>query len=344
MHPPPPRALDSRALNLPLPRRWWHGLWGIGALLTMLAIAAILWAVLRSDSVEVEVAAAQGATPQVPAPFVRSQQGTTPDGDLRTPATATAAGSSTLPYGELRRLFDYYLSAFGEKELSAITAQIQTELDQRLKPIQAQKARRLLDAYIAFKRALVAMEAKPELAGNAVAAIRQRMLAQQDLRTQFFSPPEIEGMFAFDDAYDADAVARLEVSQNAQLSAEQKQKKLAALDAAMPANLRAERQASRVVIQVEQQAADMRANGASDDDVYRMRAKAFDPQAAARLAELDQDEAHWKRRIATYLQARTQLLASLTNASPSERELALAQLQQSQFSQDERRRLAAYED
>ena len=276
--------------------------------------------------------------------FVPSQQGTAPDGDLRTfKALSTGDTASPLAYGELRRLFDYYLSALGEQDLPAITQQIQSQLDQRLDAAQAKKARRLLDLYIAFKRALMELETRPGLVGESVAAIRQRMLAQQALRDQYFNAAETQGMFGFEDAYDADAVARLEISQNPQLKPDEKQKKLAALDAAMSPALRAERDASVVVSRVEQRAADMRAKGASDDEVYRMRAQEFDAGAAARLAEVDQEEATWKRRIASYLEARNQVLKAQTNGTASERQQALNALQQSLFTEDERRRLVAYE-
>ncbi|MFD2270070.1 hypothetical protein ACFS07_00330 [Undibacterium arcticum] len=43
-------------------------------------------------------------------PFVRSMDGTRPDGDLR-----LAAGDALVVDARLRRMFDYYLSAVGEK-------------------------------------------------------------------------------------------------------------------------------------------------------------------------------------------------------------------------------------
>ena len=111
----------------------------------------------------------------------------------------------------------------------------------------------------------------------------------------------------------------------------------------MPSVLRNERDASSAVWRADQQAQEMRAKGASEDDIYRMRAKEFDAQAAARLAEVDREEADWKNRIARYREERTRLLAAQANASESERQSALAQLQQNLFSEAERPRLVAYE-
>lgn len=278
------------------------------------------------------------------APFVRSMQDTLPDGDLQAIENGLAAtASGGLAYGELKRLFDYYLSAVGEQSIEMITLQIRSELDRRLPPAQAKKAQRLLGLYIEFKRELVRVESQPQLVGNGLQAIRGRFLAMQDIRSRYFSTEESEGMFGFDDRYDMDAIARLEVSQNPALSADQKKQQLAALDAALPEQLRKEREATSMVVRLEQQAQELRAKGGSEDDVYRLRAKELDPQAASRLAEVDREEAAWKSRIASYLDARSKLLQSQANASESERQASLAQLQQSSFSEAERPRLRAYE-
>lgn len=271
-------------------------------------------------------------------------QDTVPDGDLRTRhGTKPALVAGPMPYAELKRLFDYYLSAVGEQTIESITREIAGDLERRLSADQLPAAKRLLALYLQFKLALVDMEKKPELAGTDVKAIRQRLLAMQDLRSQFFSAEETQGMFGFEDDYDQDAVARLEVSQDPALSAKQKAQRLAALDASQSAVLREEREAPRVVLKVEEMAQTLRAQGASEDEIYRMRSKEFNPEAAARLADVDREESAWKSRIASYLNERSKLLQAQLEAPPAQREAALAQLQQSQFSPDERRRLPAYE-
>jgi lipase chaperone LimK len=271
-------------------------------------------------------------------------QGTVPDGDLGAAQLNPGANSGgTLPYAELKRLFDYYLSAVGEEGIPAITQQINRALEQSVLPGQLKAAQLLFARYLEFKTALVELEKNPALGGNALQAIRQRFIAMQDLRARIFSAAEDQGMFGFEDAYDRDALARLEISQNTALSAAQKREQLAAVDASMSAALRDDREAPRVVIKVEDMARQMRANGASDDEVYRMRAKELYPQAASRLAEVDQDELAWKNRIAAYLSERSKVLKAQADMPDSERQAALNQLQQAQFTEQERRRLPAYE-
>jgi lipase chaperone LimK len=269
--------------------------------------------------------------------FVHSMTGTRPDGNL-----TVTADDALVADVELRRMFDYYLGAIGEKNIDQIRAEIELELDRKLKPVPAVQAKRLLTRYIDYKRALVDVEKNPQTPSSGVGTVRARLLAMQQMRARFFTPKEVESMFGFDDAYDTDAVARLEINQDAGLSAAQKKVKLAALDAAMSPALREAREAPLKVARMEESAQKMRAGGASEDDVYRMRAKAFSPEAAARLAAVDQETLNWKNRIASYLAARNNLIGNPT-LSDADRQTALQQLRDAQFSADEQKRLAAYE-
>ncbi len=109
----------------------------------------------------------------------------------------------------------------------------------------------------------------------------------------------------------------------------------------MPAKLREERLAPTRVIRLEESVSAMRAKGASDDEVYRFRAQTLTPEAAARLADLDREEAAWKARIATYLAERAKLQD--TAKGIEQQSAALQQLRDAQFSAEEQRRLPAYE-
>jgi lipase chaperone LimK len=179
------------------------------------------------------------------------------------------------------------------------------------------------------------------LPANATAAIRQRFLAMQALRKTFFSESENSAMFGFDDAYDMDAINRLEISQNRQLTALQKREKIDTLDAAMSPALRAAKEAPYQVIKLDQLAKELRDRGASEDDVYRMRAAATTPEAAARLAQVDYEESQWKQRIATYLTEKNTVMNMKTGAM--NQELAMQLIRDQRFTQEEKKRLPAYE-
>ncbi|MFI4938776.1 MAG: lipase secretion chaperone [Burkholderiales bacterium] len=268
--------------------------------------------------------------------FVHSLAGTQP------PDVTLADDGMLIADVRLRHMFDYYLSTGADVPLEAIRAKIEAELDRTLKPAAAKEAKRLLASYLDFKAALIEMEKNPQRSEPGLSPIRARLMAIQQIRARFFTPKEIEGMFGFDDANDMDSVARLEINQDKSLTLEQKKAKLAALDAAMPQALREAREAPMKVAKMEETAEKMRANGATDDDVYRMRAKVFSPEAATRLAELDQRILNWKQRIATY-QAQRNMLLGNTSLSDTDRQTAIQQLRDGLFSNDEQKRLAAYE-
>jgi lipase chaperone LimK len=286
-----------------------------------------------------------GATPAPQAPpadpnyfaFVRSLEGTHPDGELH-----QDAADRLVVDAELAHLFDYYLAGLGEKPLAAIKVEIVRELDRRLRPIPAAQARRLLDSYLEYKRALVDVERALPPQATPLLGARARLAAMQQLRHDYFSAEEIAGLFGASDAYDDDALARMEINADATLTPEQRKQKLAELDRRLPATVREDREAPAKVLRVEEAVQQARAKGAGDNEVYRMRATAFSPEAAARLAELDREEADWARRIAQYKAERQQLGGSAAGSSAPD-PAALQHLRDTLFSADEQKRLGAYE-
>lgn len=299
-----------------------HPLVGAGA--AALAAAFLIPMLMQHE----EKAAPQTSAGSDYFPFVRSLEGTHPDGDIK-----VTDGDALIADAELVRMFDYYLGAIGEKPLDAIRHEIELELGKRLKPRAATEGKRLLARYIEYKQALVELEKNPQVTGPSLDAMRNRISMMQQLRARFFSAEESKGMFGFEDAYNEDALARLEINQNKALTNAQKQEKFAALDAALPPQLREAREAPLKIIKLQESAEKLRMQGASEDDIYRMRAAALSPEAAARMAEVDQEDAAWKKRIAAYLAERSKLNDAV----------ALSELRNRMFTPQEQRRLPAYE-
>lgn len=265
--------------------------------------------------------------------FVPSMLGTRPDGQL-----AQQGADQLVLSPELVYLFDYYLAALGEKPLSAIRTEIRHELARRLQGKGVTEAQRLLDAYIDYKRALADAEARLAASKDPVQAARQRLLAMRETRASYFSAAESSALFGTSDAYDEDAIARMEISSDRQLSEAQRQQRWQELDARLTPDQRAERAAPTRVLALEQSVAQARAQGADENQIYRMRASSFSPAAADRLAELDRDEADWQRRISSYQKSRHTLLEQGGNQTQ-----ALQQLRDASFSPAEQLRLGAYE-
>lgn len=290
-------------------------------------VAGLLYAALATP----EIAAVQVERPPAdPFAFVRSMEGTRPDGDIR----QSGEGQLVID-AELGHLFDYYLAGLGERDLNAIRSEIERELERRLKPGPAAQAKRLLGSYLAYKHALVDVEQQLKNGTDVAASARARLEAKQRLRLSFFTATEIAGLFGFSDAYDLDALARIEISQDPKLGQAQRAEKLAALDKKLSPAMREERDAPVRVIRTEEAVQKLREQGASDDEVYRVRSAAFSPEGASRLAELDREEAQWKGRIGAYLAERANV--------PAGAEALMQQLRDKHFNADEQRRLGAYE-
>jgi lipase chaperone LimK len=263
-------------------------------------------------------------------PFVRSFAGTQPDGRFEAAGPVDSIATATT-----LRFFDYYLDAIGEKGLPDIRAEIEREIDRQLAHETRAAAKDLLRRYLLYKLALADIEKATEPGKTSLEAIRARFAGMRDARRQFFSETEIQAMFQESDAYDEDAIARLEINEDASLDQAQKAARLAALDAAMPAALKEAREAPYQVARLEDEVQKMRTQGASDQEIYRKRALAFSPEAAARLAHVDREEHEWKLRIQAYLTERSRLGYS----DPT----VLQQLRERLFTADEQRRLAAFE-
>ena len=264
--------------------------------------------------------------------FVRSMEGTRPDGNV-----TVAAGDKLVVDAELGHLFDYYLAGLGEKPLAAIRSQIEAELDRRLAPVPAREAKRLLGAYLAYKQALLGAEQALPAQADAALAARARLHAMRALRGNYFTAEESAGLFGASDAYDDDAVARMTILGDTSLDEAQRQAQLTALDQKMPPTLRAARDAPLQVAQLDAFVKALRAQGGGDNEVYRLRASTFTPAAAARLAELDREESQWQQRIIAYRAQKASLPGGAQDAA------ALRQLRDASFTPDEQRRLGAYE-
>lgn len=111
---------------------------------------------------------------------------------------------------------------------------------------------------------------------------------------------ESAGLFGQEDARVDDTVARMAVLADGTLDEAQRQRKLAALDAALPPAQRLARGAPQQVSAPDAAARDLRAHGGGDNDVYWLRAAMFSPQAAARLGKLDREKAQWQQRITAW--------------------------------------------
>lgn len=231
-----------------------------------------------------------------PAAVPTSLEGTDPDGAV----TADAAGHLVIDL-ELRRLFDHFLAASGEEPIATMRARIIAVLRARLPAVAAAEAIAILDRYLAYR------DAARRLAPTSdVVAGLDRV---HDLRARLFSPAVATAFFADEEAATYAALARRDVLADTTLSAAERDRRLAEIDARTPAAVLEARAAAMAPLYELSRETALRAASASDQQIAAARTAALGSAAAARLADLDRAHAAWDARLAQFHAARAAVLA-----------------------------------
>ncbi len=259
-----------------------------------------------------------------------SQSGTTVDGRAQ-----VELGGELRVDAALRRLFDYHLASYGEKEMNAIRLAVKQSLRESLTGRPLQQALALFERYLAYRQSLAGWRSA------AGADLADRLTRVADARRQYFSAAEIEGLFGEEDAYDRFTAQRLRLLAAPGLSAAEKAARLQALEASLPEALRAARQAPLKPQRLAEAEAALRKSGGGEQEIYVLRSQMAGQAAADRLGQLDKEEERWRQRIDAYLAQRRQLQADAAIGDANRRQ-ALAALEAASFNPQERLRLGAY--
>jgi lipase chaperone LimK len=264
-----------------------------------------------------------------------SFNGTEVDGVFR----LDAAGNLLISE-DIRRIFDYFLAAFGEEPLRTSVERLQAYIAQQLPEPARGQALVLLEQYLDYKRQLVLLERDlPQLAG--LDALRQRELAVQALRGRIFDPETQQAFFAREQAYNQFSLQRLAIVQDSSLDDAGKAAAIDQLRNSLPAELQ-DSVMPQLQNQLRQQTAQLQAAGANPGQIRRLRQQLVGAEATERLEALDQQRHNWAQRIERY---RTEKAAIEANQgmSASDKAAAVAQLAADNFDEHERLRLPAAE-
>ncbi len=216
-----------------------------------------------SDELSSSVWATDRLRPTLERPIAAaSWRGTRVDGRLR----ATADGELELSHHVLR-MFDYALSSRGELSMADIRAMVAAQT-RGLPARVADDALSLFDTYVSWQTAVT------EVASTSLTP-RQYLDRVVELQREFFDD-RAEDLFRR-----RNLIARMS------LDRQDRPDDAKAIDAALPPRIRRGLARMRAPGEIRRRVAAMRANGASDSDVWHVRARAFGAAAANRLAQLD---------------------------------------------------------
>ncbi|OJS99107.1 lipase secretion chaperone [Marinobacter nauticus] len=169
---------------------------------------------------------AESRTPESlgPNPFAPSLQGTDIDGALQ----ADENGQLIVNL-EVRDFFDYFLSTVGEVSPETAIGQIQQMARQHLPESAAQQALALLDQYLDYKQASLAVmqteldPARQHEPAYQLSALGNALAQLKGLRQQTFTPEAHQAFFGMEEAYSEYTLATLAIQQRTDLTDQGKQ-------------------------------------------------------------------------------------------------------------------------
>ena len=274
----------------------------------------------------------------------RSLQGTEVDGEI-----IIDENKQLVVTVGLRRLFDYFLSALGEEDEAVIYARVESYIRSHTPEPAASQAMKIFDQYIAYLKAIPAIEKRYgnlQLQATKNGGLDLNVVAQQrqdvaKLRQQHFDKATITAFFGAEDAYDDYSIAMVKINQDKQMSDAQKEAAKQDYISRMPdnatkANSAQQANLEELISRTEQ----MQAKGATAEELYNMRRELVGAPAAARLAQVDQQDAHFDQRFKQYQAQKQQLLSQ--NADKAQAQTQIHQIEQQLFNDMERKRLAGY--
>ena len=242
---------------------------------------------------------------------------------------------------QTKNCFEYFITQYGEKSLPQIKSDFEKYIKLNYKAPALPQILDLWKRYMDYRAKLGALQPSTEQVNN-VKYYRGIYEAQQNLRKNFFSTYEIEGLFGAEDTYDTYTLSRMDVLENKSLSAAEKAKRLKSLFDQLPTDLQENLEQITKLEDLRTLTADLKSQNASAQELHQMRVNLVGTEATGRLETLDTQRNQWQKQVSSYLSERDSILKS--GMSDSAKSTAITNLRQQQFSSEQDRlRLNAFE-
>ena len=244
---------------------------------------------------------------------------------------------------QLKALFDYYLATQGERTFPEIRQEIDKQLAARLSGTALLDARDFFRRYLAYLNDLgQAGKTVGPVSADVVSQMSQRLQLLSQLRARHFTPGEIQQLFASSDVMDQLVLQRMVIQRRQDISEAEKRRQLAGLEQSLPPEQRVARQQTIQHITLADAERHLRQQGGTPEQLQALRAGMVGPEAAQRLAAVDAEAVLWQTKLQQWKQGREQLVKDAALSDP-QRQQALQTLEQKLFSENERKRLLAYQ-
>jgi lipase chaperone LimK len=243
------------------------------------------------------------------------------------------------PTPDALALFDYYLAASGEEPLASLRARIVDAIHARLDGVAADEAVALLDDYLGLRAELRALAE----AGEPPHDLERRLQWIRELRRERLGPETADALFGREEATMAVDLERRRIALDDSIDEATRTERLAALEAELPEDVRAARARARAPARTHERVEALRDAGASEAEIFAVRAEQFGAEAAERLAALDARQAEWNARLEAFRRERAEIESAEAGLAPEEVDGELEALLHAHFDEHELRRVRMIE-
>lgn len=232
----------------------------------------------------------------------------------------------------VRDFLDYCLSAQHELSAQALDALVTREIAAQLDGTVAQGE--ALDVWKRYRAYFAELAKLPDggVPGNKFdLAVLQLALDQRASIASRTLGDWAEPFFGAEQQRQRYDLERLKIVRDASLTDAQKAARLAALEQQLPLDQRAEQAREKQQNDAISRIAQLQKSGASADEMRAQLAQSLGPEAAERVAKMQQANDAWRAKYDEYAAQRAQIDAQ--QLSPQDRDAQIAQLRQRYFTQ-----------
>lgn len=238
---------------------------------------------------------------------------------------------------DIRHIFDYFLSAYGEIDQASIIKLIHQYIDAELNGQANVEAHELLLRYIDYHSALVTLNNSFEVdtdknnrlklsSGIPVQKLKELFLARQNLRETYLGAESKAAFYDDEEAYDIYHLDRLSIITNGVLSEQEKQFQINQLLHQLPSNLRENQQQVHALQTYKNELKELSRSTFTNYQKRETVAEMVGEEAANRIIQTEQKNTEWHARRQRYIEQRQQIIRNNALAA-TEKNLALMQLQ-----------------
>ena len=242
----------------------------------------------------------------------------------------------------IKNLIEYFLSANSEESITIIINRIDEVIHKQLKEPALSEALDVVAQYLNYKEVLTTSETNlsdDQLIKGSQTNYQVMFEYRREIRQNNLSPEIYDAFYSIEDKSDNYTATILKINRDASLSDGDKRNKILEAETLLSEQQQSHKQAQRLQQQVHDEVQTARINGASPEEIFEIRSKAYDAATNERFAIADQNKAEWEDRYQKYVSDRDQI-SDTDGLSDADKTQEILMLKQAQFNEREQMRVS----